>query len=309
MRVKLRWIPGNRCAAPVINAFASMAQRLRWTKRRSWIRAAGKPCKSSLTGWSSNESDRSRISDSVEQALSLGIGVLQIAIANADREEPNWETKTHSQHLVCGDCGRSFQTLTPHHFSFNSAVGWCPQCEGLGSQTGTNPAALISSPTATLGRWSSFVVAQRRQVGFDVDAARTVATDRHRASMCPLMKYRSRSDACSFMARVRRGSKSVNPTPKQNPSLRTSCFVFNSKVFILRLEEASRLTPGLRGKLEMFVDEINCSACDGSRLQEDAAACRFRGHTIADIVHMPLDRLADTAASWKLHASREKDRR
>ena len=40
--------------------------------------------------------------------------------------------------------------MTPHHFSFNSAIGWCPSCEGLGTQTGTNPAALITSPTATL---------------------------------------------------------------------------------------------------------------------------------------------------------------
>ena len=44
--------------------------------------------------------DQSRISDSVEQALSLGIGVIQVAVADSDREEKHWEVITHSQHLV-----------------------------------------------------------------------------------------------------------------------------------------------------------------------------------------------------------------
>ena len=40
-------------------------------------------------------------------------------------------------------CGRSFEPLTPHNFSFNSPLGWCPACEGLGTQIGANPAALF----------------------------------------------------------------------------------------------------------------------------------------------------------------------
>ena len=83
-------------------------------------------------------------------------------------------------------------------------------------------------------------------------------------------------------------------------------FRFQFKGFYPALEEASRLTPGLRGKLEKFVDEINCAACDGSRLREEAAASRFRGHTIADIVHMPLDRLAEQITTWKLNTRERK---
>ena len=53
------------------------------------------------------KAERSRISDSIEQALSLGIGEIDIAIADSDREEQLWEQIRHSQHLVCGDCGLS----------------------------------------------------------------------------------------------------------------------------------------------------------------------------------------------------------
>ena len=57
--------------------------------------------------------------------------------------KPRWKIRRHSQHRVCESCGRSFEALAPHQFSFNSALGWCPACEGLGTQTGANPAALI----------------------------------------------------------------------------------------------------------------------------------------------------------------------
>ena len=45
----------------------------------------------------------------------------------------------YSQHFACDRCGRSFEPLTPHHFSFNSPLGWCPTCEGLGMQHGAQP--------------------------------------------------------------------------------------------------------------------------------------------------------------------------
>ncbi len=252
--------------------------------------------------------ERSRISDSVEQALSLGVGVIQVAIADADREEVTWETVTHSQHLVCGSCGRSFVTLSPHHFSFNSAVGWCPQCEGLGTQTGTNPAALLSSPIATLEEGASLLwpsvdkkVSQwmlqslSRQTGIPLDVPVEQMSVSHRRMLFHGTGARW-IDVRSEEEKKTKAKKAATP----------ALFRFQFKGFYPALEEASRLTPGLRGKLELYVDEIDCSACDGSRLREDSAAARFRDMTIADVVHMPLDRLAETIDSWKLDTREKK---
>ena len=79
---------------------------------------------------------RSRIAGTVENALALGKGVMHVAIAQEDVPEHRWETIVHSQHLACKQCGRSFEPLTPHSFSFNSPLGWCKTCEGLGVQIG-----------------------------------------------------------------------------------------------------------------------------------------------------------------------------
>ncbi|MBW3598773.1 MAG: excinuclease ABC subunit UvrA, partial [Planctomycetes bacterium] len=93
---------------------------------------------------------RSRIAESVENALALGRGVMSVAWPQDDVPETRWPVVVHSQHLACDRCGRSFEPLTPHNFSFNSALGWCPACEGLGVQTGANPAALLRDPKLTL---------------------------------------------------------------------------------------------------------------------------------------------------------------
>lgn len=254
------------------------------------------------------ESDKSRISDSIEQALSLGIGVMELAIADEDREESTWETLTHSQHLVCGDCGRSFNELTPHHFSFNSTLGWCPQCEGLGSQTGTNPAALLRSPTATLADGASLLWPNTEQT---VSMWMLKALSRHTGVPIDIpfeelsvsqrrVLFRGTGDT---WIEVR---ESDTKATKSKKAAATIIFRFQFKGFYPALEEASRLTPGLRGKLEKFTDEIDCGACDGSRLREEAASVQYRGHTMADLTHLPLNRLQEELKTWKLDKREKK---
>ena len=88
-------------------------------------------------------STRSRLADSIESALDLGKGVVHIARVGDEANEPSWPVDRYSQHRVCDSCGRSFDELAPHHFSFNSPLGWCPICQGLGIQHGANPAVLV----------------------------------------------------------------------------------------------------------------------------------------------------------------------
>ena len=65
------------------------------------------------------------------------------------------------------------------------------------------------------------------------------------------------------------------------------------------MEEASRISPSLRTKLEHLVDEVECTVCGGSRLRDDAAAMRLRGRTIDELCRLPLGRLLEDFKSWK----------
>ncbi|MBU0718945.1 MAG: ATP-binding cassette domain-containing protein, partial [Planctomycetes bacterium] len=139
------------------------------------------------------ESQASRLTDSVEQALAVGDGVMIVQLVaderadraadfsprgdgcddraadfsprgingagapGATRDAPRKLKPTaqsgeyrFSQHHSCDQCGRSYDELTPHHFSFNTRLGWCKTCEGLGIQKGASPAAIVIHPTRSI---------------------------------------------------------------------------------------------------------------------------------------------------------------
>ncbi|MGC4006273.1 MAG: hypothetical protein QM811_25405 [Pirellulales bacterium] len=75
-------------------------------------------------------------------------------------------------------------------------------------------------------------------------------------------------------------------------------FRFQYKGLYPALEEAARLSPALRSRLDHLVTEVECAACDGSRLRDDAAAMRFRNRTMHDVTSLPLGQLAAETRAW-----------
>ena len=108
------------------------------------------------------------MADSVENALALGKGVLHVAYPDDDVPEPKWRIEIHSQHFACDHCGRSFEPLTPHSFSFNSPLGWCPACEGLGHANRRESGRPAARSEADAGREGPLALwPERRQPLFD----------------------------------------------------------------------------------------------------------------------------------------------
>ena len=66
-----------------------------------------------------------RLTDSIENALKLGNGLVNIDVIGGD-------TITFSQNFACVDCGISIDEIQPRSFSFNNPFGACPDCYGLG---------------------------------------------------------------------------------------------------------------------------------------------------------------------------------
>ncbi len=76
-------------------------------------------------------------------------------------------------------------------------------------------------------------------------------------------------------------------------------FRFQYKGLYPALEEAARLSPTMRGKLDHLVDDVECSVCGGTRLNELAAAVRLRDRTIDDIGRTPLGKLLEDLNAWE----------
>jgi excinuclease ABC subunit A len=101
---------------------------------------------------------RSRLTDSVETALREGKGTLIVADASKeqqvgpgiDPEEYKKSDRFFSEHNACPYDGLSFADLAPQSFSFNSPLGSCPDCQGLGTRAEMDPDLIIPDPSLTI---------------------------------------------------------------------------------------------------------------------------------------------------------------
>ena len=241
---------------------------------------------------------RGRLAESVENALAVGKGALRVAYVDPDQPEPRWRTKTHSQHLVCESCGRSFTQLTPHSFSFNSSLGWCGACEGLGTQVGANLSALLRDEELTLAQGA---VLLWPNVKLDVSQAMLAALSHHTGVPLdvPFNKLSAKQRRTVLYG-------TENDWIEIAASKTVPGFKFQFKGLYPALEEASKLSQRLRTELDHLVGEIECSECGGSRLRDDAAAVRFHGQTIEQVTRTPLGELLTTIKKWKLTAREKK---
>ena len=225
---------------------------------------------------------RTRIADAVEAGLDLGRGVMHVAHVDDAKPEPEWQVDRYSQHFACDRCGRSFEPLNPHHFSFNSPLGWCPTCEGLGVQHGASPALLIRDrehcrcATGAIAAWPDlrrrsvhslqFAEAIAHHVGFSLDTPFRELEPAHQRAI--LHGTGDAWIACirragRVNARMRRsgGSRPARPDPR-----------FQYKGLFPAIDEASRVSFVYRQRLDTGQ---RSPVCRLPRLAPaaDAAAC------------------------------------
>src|SRR5947208_3456576 len=92
---------------------------------------------------------RVRLTDSIETALKWG-GNRIVALCQTPTVGDNWAECRYSTDYGNAETGLNLGELTPSHFSFNSHIGACPACHGLGTQLVVDPELMISDQTKTL---------------------------------------------------------------------------------------------------------------------------------------------------------------
>ncbi|MBA4062787.1 MAG: excinuclease ABC subunit A [Isosphaera sp.] len=245
---------------------------------------------------------RTRVAEAVEQALDLGRGVMHLAYVDADKDEAKWRVERFSQHLACEHCDLSFEPLNPHHYSFNSPLGWCPTCEGLGVQRGANRNLLLGDTRLSLRQgavsawpplgpgsaWLPFADAVAAHAGFSLDTPYDDLAPEHQRAVT-----HGTGDAwLSLSAELgARNSERKTKTKKPGSSAPSSALRaprFQYKGLFPAVDEASRVSWVYRHRLDHLVDEVACAACGGARVRPDAAATRFAGLTLGELCGLPL---------------------
>jgi excinuclease ABC subunit A len=164
----------------------------------------------------------------------------------------------------------------------------------LGTQRGANPAALLGNTQSTLLGGA---------VALWPDLQQTLATEMMRS----LMQDLEIDDNTSFDQLTTAQRRSIMHgtgnhwfAVDHNVGKTKQSFKFQFKGLYPALEQASRVSPTLRTRLEHLVDQVECSTCGGSRLRDFATAYRFQDQTIEQLCRLPLEDLLALVTNWKL---------
>ncbi len=215
---------------------------------------------------------RSRLGESIQLALRHSDGLL-VAVyldeAAADEAHPHgvWREELFSTRYACPNCEISYEELEPRTFSFNSAYGACPDCEGLGSIEQFDRDAVLPDTTRSL---DDGAIAPWRDL-----------------TQKALKKYQKE------LARFLAAHKLDWQTPLDNVPAKTvdRLLYGDGKSFLgvmtmLEKELATTTKRSRQELLETFRSKSPCRACQGTRLRPEALGVRLHEHSIADFTRL-----------------------
>ncbi|NBO45431.1 MAG: excinuclease ABC subunit UvrA, partial [Actinobacteria bacterium] len=222
---------------------------------------------------------RVRFTDSVETALRVGAGLVQLEFVDAPATAPE-RLRTFSEHLACHDCGISFEVLEPRSFSFNSPFGACPECSGLGVRMEADAELVVPNPSLSINEgaiapWSGsassdyfmkLLTSISKQVGFSLDTPWKKLPAKVRDIV---LNGSDDSLQVRFQSRYGRNRSYMATYEGVLP------FVAR------RYEEADN--ESTKERYAACMREVPCPECDGTRLKPVVRAVRLHGHGIADV--------------------------
>src|SRR5262245_41027980 len=215
--------------------------------------------------------DRARLTDSIETALKLAEGVVEVSRADTGAVD------LFSERYGCPNCAISLPELEPRHFSFNSPFGACPTCGGLGTRRRVSEQLILGDPRISIlegviipwGEPSGYLrkivlPALARQLKFDLNAP-----------WGDLPK--------SVRDAILRGESSGG---KRDSGKRGSSSEIEWEGVLRNIERRydESESDTVRIELQEFMIEVPCDECGGRRLKREALSVTVDGKSIGDVV-------------------------
>ena len=235
------------------------------------------------------QENRSRIYESIETALDWSHGLL---IIYSDIEE-----KVLSDRHTCPICGFSVPKLEPRLFSFNSPLGFCPDCKGLGIKREASPDLLVPNPELSINEgaidyykntvgtknleWQEFeLLCNLYNVPLDVPFKDL--TDKQKSIVFngspDIQKYTLKSSSGNTMNRLG--------------------YIEGVKTKIERLYQETS-SDWMRDYYEKFMRDQICTTCHGARLSKEALSVKIDNKNIYEVTCMQLRELRKWNLSLK----------
>ena len=222
------------------------------------------------------EGIQQRLSDSVETALKLADGVMEVQVIGG-------ETKVYSEKFSCPDCGISLPEIEPRLFSFNAPYGACPTCGGLGINReydwelilpDKNKSFADGAIAAMSGNPASFTMrlltAFLQKYGYTVDNC----WNDLKPAMQEKLQWGAGAETFRFIY--------TNLNGDTNEYNRT----WDGVIPMLKQRYREAWGDAMREELETFMSGNICPDCHGSRLKPEVLSILVGGKNINDVTQM-----------------------
>lgn len=247
--------------------------------------------------------DAQRIFDSVEIALREGEGsmlaVPATANGNGKAKKPGLR---FSQARSCGRCGIGFAELSPQSFSFNSPLGMCHACNGLGRTMEMDPALVVPDHRLTIREgaivpmanvmergsgWNyKIFLALQDDLGIDLDRPWNRLTDKQQH----LVLYGS-------------GDRRVAVKWKGRHSTGSWALRFEGVIRSMMRRFRETRSEHMRQYYQKFFSDAACTDCDGARLKAESRAVSIEGTGIVEVCQMPVEKASAHFSELDLQGS------
>ncbi|RAN82035.1 excinuclease ABC subunit A [Bacillus sp. SRB_336] len=224
---------------------------------------------------------KQRLAESFETALRLGDGL--VIVLNMD--SPDAAEQLLSSRYSCPVCDYSLPELEPRLFSFNSPVGACPSCDGLGVTQVFDAARVVGHPELPLSagavrgwdrrnaHYFQLILSLAAHYGFDVDTPwQKLPADVQKAVL-----HGSGKDRIAFRYITERGGKVTRE------------HAFEGILPNLERRYKETESPAVREELAKYISDKPCPECAGQRLNRSARNVFVADHALPSLTHRSID--------------------
>ncbi len=228
---------------------------------------------------------RKRLADSIETAVGLADGMVEVETVARDGEAPQrW---LYSEKFACPDHGPVIPELEPRIFSFNSPHGACERCTGLGSQMEIDAGMIVPDPTLTIGEGAIAPWAGSSSNYYE-QLVQALA-DEYRIDLERPWEQLSGGERDLFLHGT--DGRRIHISYKNRYGRRRS-YATRFEGVVSNLERRYRETDSenVREKIEEFMSLVPCPACKGSRLRPESRAVLVGGLAIHEFTALSVHR-------------------
>ena len=239
-----------------------------------------------------SDSLRSRLTDSVESALSLAEGLLTVDVLGG-------KELSFSQNFACPDCGISIAEIEPRSFSFNNPFGACPDCAGLGYKMEFDEDLMIPDKSLSLNEGCIVVMgwqSSNKEGSFSNATLKALAKAYKFSLDTP---YQDLPEKVRHML-IYGADKTVNVHYKGSRGEGDYPILFDGLIKNVEQRYRETFSETAKAEYEEYMRITPCTTCHGQRLKKEALAVTIDGKNIHEITAMSIEELQNYLEGMEL---------